>query len=55
LPDRLYDSFKVRHHLFIGETQNPKAFGGEESVATSICFLTLFEIVRFSVELNDEL
>jgi len=45
LPDRFDNAFKVRHHLFIGETKNLKAFFLEEGVAALIGLLLYFEIM----------
>ena len=41
--------------MLIREAQHAKAFSRKESVAPLISLLPLFEIVRFSVELNDNL
>jgi hypothetical protein len=54
LTDSLDHTFQIRHHLFIGEPQNPKTFRHKEGVAILIGFLSLLEVMGLAIELGDQ-
>ena len=55
MPDGFYDTFKVRQHLFISESQDVEAFGFKEGIAILIGLLPLLEIMRLAIEFDDQL
>jgi hypothetical protein len=54
LPNDLDNACKIRHHLFVGETQNLEALRFKEGVASLVGVAPFFEIMRLAVKLHDQ-
>jgi hypothetical protein len=52
--DRLDHSFKISHHIVIGETQDPISLGFEPGVAPRIASLARFEVMTVAVHFDDQ-
>ena len=55
LKDSEHDAFQILHHIVIGESKHAISAGCKPFIAAIVVANTLFEIVTFTVDFDDEL
>ena len=55
LKDSEHDTFQILHHVVIGESKHAISAGYKPFIAAIVVANTLFEIVTFTVDFDDEL
>jgi len=55
LKDSERDAFQILHHVIIGESKHAISAGCKPFIAAIVVANTLFELVTFAVDLDDEL